>query len=220
MFYRFKDFKQGDAVVVGADTSMGAGDWCVAQFLVRPLKVIARPTVPQVYRTKSAAPQMTDDLVEELESIYDVTGIKPIVAYERNNGGAFEMERLIQFNRNHKFEVFKQPTFGREDAPEAVKYGIDTTSSTRPSMLSSLKGLIDKREIDLFDKVTIGELFSFINVRTSSTWKAQAEPHAHDDHVMSLAITWMVHELADRPVAPVETEMLMQAQALALAGDW
>ena len=61
MFSQYSDVKRGDAFAVGCDTSMGAGDWCVAQFIRRPRTAVELPDVPVIYASKSAAPTMTED---------------------------------------------------------------------------------------------------------------------------------------------------------------
>jgi hypothetical protein len=57
-----------------------------------------------------------------------------------------------------------------------------------------LKDAIDKRLITLYDRPTINELFSFVEVKTSTSWKAQAESGAHDDLIMSLAGAWQLYQ--------------------------
>jgi hypothetical protein len=147
-----------------------------------------------VYHDKRLATEMTNSIFPVLERIFDTTGVKPTIAYERNNGGVFEMERLASLNRSGKFDIFRMPTFGSEDNPDPVKLGWDTTSATRPKMLSDLKEAIDKRLIMVYDVDTVNELFSFVLVQASSSWKAQAETGAHDDLVMSLAGVWQLYQ--------------------------
>jgi hypothetical protein len=61
-------------------------------------------------------------------------------------------------------------------------------------MLEDLKNAIDNKLIRIYDKQTVNEMFAFIVVQTSSSWKAQAEKHAHDDLIMSLAIAWQLYQ--------------------------
>lgn len=189
MFRLYRKPERGENVIVACDAAAGGGDYCAAQFLSRN-----RLDVFMVYHSRVVATEMTNTLYPVLEKIFDITQIKPIIGYERNNGGAFEMERLATLNRLGKFELFKMPILGRTDAPDAVKYGWETNSATRPAMLGQLKEAIDKRLVGLYDKQTIEELFSFIVSQTSSSWKAQAESGAHDDLVMSLAGAWFIYQ--------------------------
>lgn len=191
MFKIYRKLEKKEFIVVGVDTSMGLGDCVAAQFLSK-----TKLDVPIVYQSKKTMTEFTPLLCQALEKIYDETGVKPIVAIERANGGAFEMDRLAAMNRLGKYELFKMPNFGREDPAEAVRYGWDTNTATRPKLLQDLKEAIDNRVLGIYDKETISELFSFIVVPTTSSWKAQAEKHAHDDLVMALGIAYQVQQMA------------------------
>lgn len=187
-FRQYRKIENGEQFVVGADTSAGGGDKCAIQFISKN-----KLDVPLVYQSSEMATVMTNENLPIFEKIYDITGQRLLVAYERNNGGVFEMERLASLNRNNKFEIFKMPQYGRVDNGEAVKLGWETNTATRPKMISDLKTAVDKRLITLYDRATIEELFSFIIIPSSGSWKAQAERGAHDDLVMSLAIAWQLH---------------------------
>lgn len=192
MFRQYRKIEKGEFIVVGGDLSAGGKDRSCCQFISKN-----RVDVPLIYDSQKMAIEMTNEIVPVLEAICDVTGIRPLIAYERNNGGVFEMERLAAMNRNGAFELFKMPVFGREIEAEArmrqeVKYGWDTNTATRPAMLVALKEAIDKRLLTIYDKPTIEEMYSFIVCQTSSSWKAQAERNANDDRVMALAIAWQL----------------------------
>jgi hypothetical protein len=153
-----------------------------------------------VYQSKKTTSDFIPELARVLNSIFDMTGIKPIVALERNNGGSFLIDRLGAINHADKYELFKMPNYGRENAPESVTFGWSTNTATRPKMLQELKDAIDKEALKVYDKPTINEMFSFVVVQTTSTWKAQAENNAHDDLVMSLAIAWQMYQLCQPPI--------------------
>ena len=187
---KYRHLEKGEFIVTGADTAAGGTNFCCAQFISK-----TKIDVPWVYHTGKLATEMTNDLHPTLEEIYDTTGIKPEIAYERNNGGLFEMERLATLNRAGKYKLFLMPNSGRIEVSEAVKYGYDTNTATRPKMLSDLKEAIDKRVLTIYDKPTIEEMFAFVVVKTSSSWKAQAEENAHDDRIMALAIAWQLYQI-------------------------
>ena len=65
-----------------------------------------------VYHSHTLASEMTPVLQEELERIYDLTRVPPVIAYERNNGGVFELERLSLLNRQGKYKIFNMPQYG------------------------------------------------------------------------------------------------------------
>lgn len=197
-FRTYRDFKPGEFVVVFADTAAGGGDFCAAHFLSK-----TELDIPLVYHKKVIATEMTPAIHAKLEEIFDITGVRPVVAYERNNGGLFEMDRLATLNRNQKYTIYRtklnQGTkYGQAEGP---KLGWDTNSATRPMMLQMIKEAVDKQLIRIYDRPTINEMFSFIEVQTSSAWKAQAEKSAHDDLVMSLAGVWQLYQTEKPPVS-------------------
>lgn len=65
-------------------------------------------------------------------------------------------------------------------------YGFRTTAKTRREILSHLKIFIENGKFIINDKKTIDQLFNFI----SKNGKYQADSGAHDDLVMSLALTF------------------------------
>lgn len=196
MFRRYRDYKPGEFYVVAGDTAWGGTDYCAAQFLCKTAL-----DVPVVYHSKVLASEMTPLIHLELEKIYDITKVKPVVAFERNNGGVAELERLVALNRNQKYIVYIEKTGAGSVDGESVgiKYGFTTSSATRPTMLAMLKDAVDNQLIKIYDKPTINEMFSFIVAQTASSWKAQAENGAHDDLVMSLAIAWQLYQSENPP---------------------
>lgn len=190
-FRRYRTYGHGEFYVVGVDTSWGGTDYCAAQFLCK-----TKLDVPTVYHSKVLATEMTPLIHLELEKIYDQTGIKPVCAFERNNGGVAEIERLATLNRNGKYRLYTEKTKvgTTESTEDSVRLGWTTSSASRPTMLSMLKEAIDGKLIRIYDKPTITEMFSFIVSQTSSSWKAQAEQGAHDDLIMALAIAWQLYQ--------------------------
>lgn len=188
MFRQYRPFSSGEFIVVGVDTSTGVNDYCSAQFLSQK-----NLDIPLVFHSKVLATEMTNQLFPVLEKIYDTTGIAPVIAYERNNGGVFELERLSMINRNNKYRIYLTKNVGNVDNPDEKKIGWDTNGATRPHMLASLKEAVDTHLIKIYDKPTINEMFSFIIAKTSATQKAQAEVGAHDDLIMALAIAWQLY---------------------------
>lgn len=189
MFRQYRKIEKGEFFIVAADTSAGMGDYCAVQFLSK-----TKLDIPLVYHSKLLATEMTNALHPVLEKLSDLTGIKPIVTYERNNGGVFELERLSALNRLGKYRIHKMMTYGSIDNPDVSKLGWDTNSATRPKMLADWKEAVDKHLVAIYDKPTINEHFSFILSQTSSSIKAKAESNAHDDLVMSCAIAYQLYQ--------------------------
>jgi hypothetical protein len=188
-FRQFRKIEKGEFFIVAADTSAGMGDYCAVQFLSK-----TKLDIPLVYHSKLLATEMTNALHPVLEKLSDLTGVKPIVTYERNAGGVFELERLSALNRLGKYRIHKMMTYGSIDNPDVSKLGWDTNSATRPKMLADWKEAVDKHLVAIYDKPTINEHFSFILSQTSSSIKAKAESNAHDDLVMSCAIAYQLYQ--------------------------
>lgn len=193
-FRQYRSIEPGEQIVVAADTSSGLGDYCAAQFVSK-----TKIDVPLVYHSKIIATEMTNSLFPVLERIYEKTGVRPVVAYERNAGGVFEMERMVSMNRLAKYDVFRMPTVGTVNEQQPNKYGWDTNTATRPAMLSQLKEAIDNKLLRVYDKLTVEEMYSFVVVRSTATVKAKAESGMHDDLVMSLAIAWQLYQMVEKP---------------------
>lgn len=187
MLRQYRPLNRGEFIVVGGDCSSGMNDYSVCQFVSKNKR-----DVPMVWTDKVIASDMTLALQPILEAIFDVTLVKPLIAYERNFGGDFELDKLRRMNTKGRYEIFEMPIVGQIDPGQPRKYGWDTNTSTRPAMLQELKEAIDNQLIGLYDKQTVEELFSFVLVQHGGLWKAEAERGAHDDHIMSLAIAWQL----------------------------
>jgi hypothetical protein len=101
----------------------------------------------------------------------------------------FELDRLHALNRLQKYRIYRQKRnvgtkYNLSDDP---RWGLDTNVATRTPMLNMLKEAVDKKLIQIYDRPTINEMFSFVEVRTTTQWRAQAEKSAHDDLVMAMA---------------------------------
>jgi len=197
MFRRYRDYKPGEFFVVFADTAWGGLDYCSAQFISK-----TSLDVPVVYHKKELASDMTPRIHEELNRIYRETRVKPVIAFERNNGGVAEIQRLNRLNREQNYIIYteKTKTGTTEGEQQTDKLGYTTSSSTRPVMLSMLKDAVDNRLIRIYDKPTINEMFSFVIKQTAGGWKAQAESGAHDDLIMALAGAWQMYQTENPPV--------------------
>lgn len=196
MFRRYRDYQLGEFIVVGVDTAWGGTDYCAAHFLSK-----TNLDIPVVYHSKVLATEMTPRIHQELERIYDETKVKPVVAFERNNGGVAELERLATLNRDGKYRIYveKHGQGTTEAVEETTKLGWSTTSASRPTMLQMLKEAIDGSAIRIYDKPTVNEMFAFIVSKTSFSWKAQAEKGSHDDLIMALAIAWQLYQTENPP---------------------
>lgn len=186
-FKQFRPFQHGEFVIAFADVAAGGIDNCAVQFLSHKWL-----DVPLVYHAQVTGSFMTPLIHEKLSEISRLTGVAPMVAFERNNGGSFEMDRLARLNRYGAYRIYTMknvdPT-GR--VIDTGKLGWDTNTATRPKMLQELKDALEGRLLHVYHRQTVNELFSFI-IKPSG--RAEAEVGAHDDLVMSLAGVWQLYQ--------------------------
>lgn len=194
MIKQFRELEPGEFLLVGVDTSAGGLDYCSAQFMSAD-----KLDVPIVIQSKLMITEITPVIKDVLEVVYDRTGVKPTIAYERNNGGVFEFERLASLNKEGKYNLYESRPFGNVNPGKPRMLGWNTSSATRPKMLGDLKEAIDHQLIKVYDPTTIAEMNYFVVVQTSSSWKAQAESGAHDDNIMALAIAYQLYQTERKP---------------------
>jgi len=188
MLRLFRPIKQGEFFVVGGDCSQGGADSNWAQFISKD-----RVDVPLVLEMPGVAADMTPVLHQTLEWLYDKTGVQPVVALERNMGGASEMERLRKLNRLNKYRLYTYKGFGTNKGEQDTdRLGFVTDVASRPRLVGDLKVAIDSMALKIYDKETVDQLGMFIINKRSG--KAEAAANAHDDAVMSLGVAWQLYQ--------------------------
>ena len=195
MYRQFRSIEKGEYIIVVADCSQGGSDHNFAHFISK-----TRLDIPLVYQKKSVAAEMTSDLHPIIEKIYDITNVKPLVCFERNNGGASEMQRLDVLNRSNKYELYKSKRIG-EDRSEADRetgrFGWDTTSANRPTMVGDWQLAFRERALIIYDVETINQHKTFIVDRRDKPIAARGK---RDDAVMSLTIGWQLVQSSQSPL--------------------
>lgn len=221
-FKQFRKYQQGEFIICFVDPSAGGGDNTAAHFLSQKWL-----DIPEVYHSNVTITYATPLFHQELTRIHQETGISPIVAYERNNGGGFEMERLARLNRYGAYRIYTMKALDPQGRlVDTGKLGWDTNTATRPKMLSELKDAIESSVLHIYHRPTVDEMFSFI---VSPTGKPEAEQGAHDDLVMALAGAWQLYQ-TEKPMLEqggggvVETSesvgMYKEAGVLYAGGDY
>lgn len=195
MYRQFRQLERGEFILCAVDTSGEGQDWCAAQFISK-----GRLDVPLVLHYEGSIVDVTPQLKLSLEMIHDMTGVNPVVAYETNNGGGYELERLARLNKLEKYTIYRQ--YRQDERGRLVhtdKLGWNTNSATRGPMLQALQDVISNNLIRVYDKLTVDEMFSFVKHKTPSGWRAEAEDGSHDDLIMSLAIAWQLYQTESQP---------------------
>lgn len=187
MFRLYRRPVPGEFFCVFGDCSQGGEDDNFVQFASK-----TQMDIPLVLQMNGVAAEMTPFLRDALNWIYDMTGVKPCVALERNNGGASEMYNLMKYNEG-KYTIYymREPDGTRK---ENAKPGWDTTggqygSGTRPKMLGDWLKAYESHAIRIYDQETQDQHQTFIVGRTG---KPEAGPTNHDDAVMSAAGVWQL----------------------------
>jgi hypothetical protein len=205
MIRQFRNIEKGEFLVAGYDMATGVKDYCAVVFISKQ-----KVDVPLVIHTDKIAIEVTNTVVNVLERIYDITEVKPLIAPETNSGGVYEIERMLAMNRLNKYDIWKQPQdIGLAVEREPIRYGWTTTTANRSKMLSDLKQAIDNRVLRIYDEKIINEMYSFVLVKSSSVWKAQAENNAHDDLIMALAIAYQLFQSAEPPQSDLAIENMI-----------
>lgn len=205
MFRLYRKIEPGEFFVVGGDTSQGGEDSNAVQFISQ-----TKIDVPLVFHAKGVAASMTPQLFHALEKLFDITGVQPVVAIERNNGGASEMERLHTINRLNKYSLYVMHKVGAtNDQTPTTKYGYDTSTLTRPTIVGDLKNAVDRVGLTIYDAETVRQMRTFV---INQSGKPEAAPNQHDDLVMSLGIAWQLFQRCSPPIR-IEDHFPVYSQA-------
>lgn len=183
MFRQFRELKQGEFILLFVDTSGEGSDYNAGHFLSKQ-----RLDIPIVLHYQGSIVDVTPEVKNVLEQIYRITGVKPVVCYETNNGGGYELDRLDRLNREDNYVIYRQYKLDSEGKlVKTDKKGWNTNSATRPQMLQTVLDFVDNELVTIYDEPTITEGFSFVKKKTPSGWRLEAEEGSHDDLIMALA---------------------------------
>lgn len=196
MLRQYREIEQGEFILIAGDCSQGGEDFNCTQFISKTKK-----DIPLVYHKQGVAATQTSDIHPVIEKIFDVTGIKPMVGLERNNGGASEMERLRVLNRDNKYDLFVMPDIGKIEEQDTKLLGFTTTSLTRPILVGDAKNIVDVNGLTIYDEETIKELFWFV---VNKQGKPEAMKGKHDDTVMALAVGIQMYNHCQEPLPQIQ----------------
>jgi hypothetical protein len=197
MFTYHRKLRRGEFILVFLDTAGEGRDSNSAQFLSKDSL-----DIPLTLHYEGSVVDVTPKLKEALEWVEQQTGVKPVVSYETNNGGGYELDRLNRLNRLQKFTIYRQyllnPT--TKQLEHTDKLGWNTNSATRPIMLQGVEDLVNNHLVTIYSPITVTQMSSFVKHKTPSGWKAEAETGSHDDEIMSLAGVWQMYQTEERPI--------------------
>lgn len=197
MFTQYRELRKGEFILLFVDTAGEGSDWNSGQFLSKTYL-----DIPLVMHHEGSIVDVTPRLKDVLEWIEKQTGVKPVVCYETNNGGGYELERLNRLNTYQKYTIYRQHQLNpiTRQLERTDKLGWNTTSATRPALLAAVEDLVNNRLVRIYHSVTVTQMFSFVKHKTPSGWRAEAESGAHDDDIMSLGGVWIMYATEKPPV--------------------
>lgn len=103
------------------------------------------------------------------------------------NHSTYLNNKLLEWNYD---KFYWRETFDAITNQVQKKIGFRTTQQSRNEILSSLKELVREHSNLINDSATLNEMLTFVDIKG----KPQASENAHDDLVMSLAISYKVLE--------------------------
>lgn len=196
-FYQFRKIEAGEWFIVCADCSQGGNDFNSCSFFSTK-----HLDFPLEYHSQGVAANMTDAVHPVLEKLFDVTGVQPLVAFEQNNGGISEMERLKTLNRLNKYSLYTMRVYGNAtEEKDTNKLGFSTNTATRPILLGDYKKAFDGKAFRIYYDKSIAEHFTFI---IGKTGKPEHANKKHDDTVFSKAICWQLYQ-TEKPITNISS---------------
>lgn len=214
MFHLYRKIRRDEFYLVFVDTAGEGSDKNVAQFLSKQ-----GLDIPLVLNYEGSIVDVTPKIKVALEWIHDVTGVKPVIAYETNNGGGYELDRLSRLNKKDKYTIYCQYKLDKEGVlVRTDKKGWNTSSATRPAMITGVEELVNHNLVTIYHRPTVSEMFSFVKKKKSSGWKAEAETGSTDDEIMSLAGVWQLYQTEEIP--PKEEQGDYPEDELFNKGGW
>ncbi len=189
MFRLYRPIQPNEFFVVFGDCAQGGVDKNVVIFMSK-----TKADIPLVLSMNGVAAEMTPHLHQALIWIRSKTKIKPVVALERNNGGASAMHDLQTSNAGGDYTLY----FMKESLGLPTdKLGWDTTAVSRPKMLGEWLAAYNSKLITIYDQETQEQHQTFI---VNKNGKPEAAPNTHDDAVMACAGAWQLYQTENPPM--------------------
>ena len=171
----FREPEEGRPYVIGGDTSGEGSDFFVAQ-------VLDNITGEQVAVLRH---RYDEDTYAEQVCFLGKYYNDALVGIE-TNFSTFPVKKLEQLGYHNQY-VREQPDTFTGAIRKA--YGFRTTATTRPLIIGELVEAMRDGIGLVNDRTTLEEMLTFVR---NEKLRAEAEPGAHDDCVLSLAIAWHI----------------------------
>ena len=168
--------EEGRPYVIGGDTAGEGSDWFVGQVL------------DNVSGRQAAKLRHQYDEDEYARQMYCL-GMhynQALLGIE-TNFSTYPVKELARLGYNRQFVREREDTY---EGDTKSSYGFRTDGITRPAIISGLIEVLRGHYDLIEDEETLLELLTF--VKEPKTLRPQAEPGAHDDCVMALAIAYYI----------------------------
>ena len=171
----FREPEEGRPYVIGGDTSGEGSDWFVAQ-------VLDNITGEQVAVLRH---QYDEDTYAEQVFCLGAYYNEALVGIEANFS-TFPIKKLEQLGYRNQYVRELPDTY-----TGAIRkaFGFRTNAATRPVIVGELVEAMREGINLVNDRTTLEEMLTFVR---NEKLRAEAEPGAHDDCVMALAIAWHI----------------------------
>lgn len=185
--YRQRDPAE-HAYTIGADISLGVNsknsDWSVAQVLDSKKRQVA------VWRGQ-IIPDEFGRVLYHLGRYYNDAWVCP----EGNNHGILTNHVLAK-ELAYPY-VYQDTIYDTTADTETKRVGFLTTEKSKPLIINKLRAEVRDSEIEIYDRVTIQEMRSFI---VTETGRMEGEKGSHDDCVIALALSNHINEGGFEPI--------------------
>lgn len=171
----YKEPEEGRPYVIGGDTSGDGSDWFVAQ-------VLDNVTGEQVAMLRH---QYDEDTYAKQVYCLGKYYNDALIGLEANFS-SYPIKRLEQLGYANQYVRETEDTFS---GSIRKSFGFRTTNVTRPVIIAQLVETMREGINLVNDRVTLEEMLTFVR---NEKLRPEAEPGAHDDCVMALAIAWYI----------------------------
>lgn len=184
--------EEGRPYVIGGDTAGDGSDWFVGQ-------VIDNVTGRQAAVLRH---QMDEDVYARQMYCLGMWYNTALLAVEANFS-TYPVKELQRLGYPRQYIREREDTY---QGGYRKAYGFRTDPITRPIIIAGLIAALRGRYDLLEDQTTMEELLTF--VRNPKSLRPEAEPGAHDDTVLALAICWQARGQQDSQEALAEEAMV------------
>ena len=170
----FLPFDKHATYYIGADVGMGVRrDWSVAQVFDDKRRQAA------VWRSDRFDADYFGTVLANLGRYYNDAQ----VIIERNGPGILT-NRVVHKDEEYPY-VYQETVYDKVTDTETTHVGFMTSERSKPLIVGEMRAHLRDHEIEIYDRITLEEMRSFI---VTQTGRMEADKGKHDDHVLAVAL--------------------------------